>query len=382
MTQPVLDVHTDRSGYNLVAWLVGGETFKFKPPFTPFYYTSTPIPSVPPVSPAPTALGTLSPVNLWKREAACIYDLNRWAGEDEGALEALKLVDRLVAEGGFDQSTLTFDALNVLAFDGEMRSEGQFPNPHKPSNVITDYSFYSPTCQRVISLEGCSGDEVSLIERIEDTVARVDPDVLLDYSGTGIDYEYLDVRSRFLRGRGVSLGRDGMRASPFISRFTYRRGFIERTDTTVYLSGRACLDVCKEAMGDQSLIGVRKRLKVIARRWFPNLDVVEVDYNDLKRMGASERAAYCLSDARACYMVGEVYLRLLCVIARTYNVPLTLAVHRRLSHLGNWSHSSAFRELGIVSDGSCGERWERDLRRVGFNRGKGFKQSGLLGGYV
>ena len=117
-----LDVHTDRSGCKLIAWLVGGERFDFKPPFTPFYYSKTPCPSVAPIPSEFRLLSELGWVDgggtpIWKCEAPCIYDLRGYAKDDDGLVEDMPLVERLVAEGGFDQSPLDFSELKVLEFD-------------------------------------------------------------------------------------------------------------------------------------------------------------------------------------------------------------------------------------------------------------------------
>jgi DNA polymerase elongation subunit (family B) len=361
----ILDIHTARNGLDLITWLCGGEMIEWTPPIKPYFLVADPKPydgiEVKYLSDfQKNPVGQIPIREVWKQWAKNIYDLRRF-NEQMFAMEFFNnFVVQLCIRLGFDQN-VNWKNLNVLALDGEMSSKGQFPNPLRPEDRIKNYGIYSRSRQEIID----DRDEKDLILHLKNAILDENPDILLHFSGTGIDFEYPMIRAKRY-GIDFGVGRDKYRANPYISRWTRKTKFIERTETSVYLSGRICMDVYKESLGDTSLTGMRHSLKVIGRHFFGNIvDVVEVDYNQIRNMSREELGEYVISDARLTYLLGEHYLkRIIIPTANDMKIPLSMAVRRTASLHGNLFYGRNYRKQGILADGNNLERFQMLLGQL------------------
>jgi len=357
----LLSVQTMRDGRRVKSYFVGGKRIVWLPPIKPFFWTTTEKPTVDPES-----LILLSHLHskpyeevvkskVWKQECRNVYDVKRLR-EMVFAMEAsVRYIERLCIEYGFEQN-IKLENIRKIGFDIEARSSvGQFPNPRNPDDRLLALAVWGREVQRVF----VSDDEASIVEGFVKLVRDYDPDVLLDYSGTGIDYEFPMIRGHRY-GIKFAIGREG--DEPYIMRRTYKRRAMERTETTIYLQGRLCMDVFKEVLFDTSLTGMRRTLKNIGRFFFGDIvDVVEMDRQRLDQATKEDLGYYCFSDARLHYLLGEHYMRMVCALANRKQVPLNMMVHRKPSHLGNLFYGRKYKQMGIVSDGGNLERFERLL---------------------
>ena len=356
----LLDIKVNRDGINLDCWLAGGEYRKLKAPVKPYFFTSTPNPSIDPMKRlylsalhrAP--MRSVVPTAVWQESCPTVYDVRRSRDLVEVVGESdVRFIERLCIDYGF-QNDVTLERLRCVGIDIEAEAEsGQFPNPKREFDPLTALAVHGGNVSK-----GFVGSEKEIIGSAIETIRTVNPDVIFTYSGTGIDYEYPLVRAH-INGLSYKLGRRG--DEPYIMKNVYRRKFFERTEVSTLLEGRLCMDVFNEVLFDQSLTGMRRGLKVVGRHFFPKVEIVEVDRARIHDLTSAEKAKYCLSDARLAYMLGIHYLRGICALARRYKVPLGLMVRRKPSHLGNLFYGRAFNALGIISDGSNGDRFKELL---------------------
>jgi DNA polymerase elongation subunit (family B) len=128
---------------------------------------------------------------------------------------------------------------------------------------------------------------------------------------------------------------------------------------TAYLCGRLSLDVWKEVDLDTSLTGLvkNKQLKTVAKYFFGNEFVREVDRSAIDSLSSDELYWYCFSDSRLTWLLADMYLMVLKYLAVLHNVPLDFIVNRSPSHIGNLIFGRRLKALDVVSDGSNFERY-------------------------
>lgn len=284
-------------------------------------------------------------IQLWRLD---VDDVRFISGlRDDESLEAnIPFVQLLTIERGFTHST---DEPTHAAWDTEFVTGGQFPSFKR--DPITELSWYSPSHEEVLQ-----GDEVAIIEGFCDLCKREDPDLSDTYNGHRFDWRGLRDRARANKMR-LPVGR--MEDAPYIRATQRRWGKFRGYDYQVFLEGRLSFDVYNEARQDTSLTGnVKNRaLKTVAMHMFPDEDFIIVDRARLGDLTAGERRDYCLSDARATWMLADHYLGIIKMLARELRAPLDLILRRSPSHIGNYVYGRAFKEIDVVSDGANFERF-------------------------
>lgn len=240
------------------------------------------------------------------------------------------------------------------AWDIEMITAGQFPNFKRVP--ITELSWWSAPPSRKGRQEVLQGDECSILEGFNDICKVEDVDIYDTYAGGRFDWRAILARAAV---NGVRLESGRLRDKPYVRAYERRFGKFRGFDYTVYFNGRLSLDVWKEVKFDTVFTGKTKnrKLKTIARFMFPDEDFIEVDRARLGELTAKERADYCLSDARATFMLAEHYLNIIKFLARELKAPLDLIIRRTPSHIGNYIYGKEFKKLDVVSDGPNFERF-------------------------
>jgi len=335
-----------RDGRRLECWASGASRPKIvEPPTLPYFWSCNKVPSSRSNSEKRKLLSTLELADLYRILCPNVYEVKRRRQRVPSAFEAqVRFIERLAQDYGFTQNDTE---ASLLAFDVEALSRGQFPHPDL--DPVIALASYSPSTQK------CLVDEESeILAKSVEIVQDVNPDVIATYAGTAFDYDFPDARSQRL---GVHFGLGRMGDRPYTKVREFKMGRKIGVDKTTYLHGRICFDVYKEALFDSALSGVRHDLKSVARHFFGDRFVTEVDRQDMGKLSEQELASYCFRDARLTYKLAEHYLAVLKPLAVMLRVPLDFIVHRSPSHIGNIVYGRDFNKLGIVSDGANFERF-------------------------
>ena len=332
-------------GRYLDAWLAGGGNKIVDPGIYPHFWSLYQRQGS-----IPLKMRLLSDITkeimLYRVDVDRYYEIRRL--RDEESLEAKLPFDQLlVILKGF---THRDDNISHAAWDLELFTTGQFPPIGKAP--ITELSWFSDSRQEVLQ-----GDETSIIEGFVDICKSEDKDLLDTYNGDRFDWRVLAARARVNK---VSLEVDRRLAPPNIRGYERRFGKYRGMEYTTLMSGRLGFDVWRETRGDTSLTGhVQNRgLKAVARYMLPDEDVIELDASRLDQYTSTERAEYCLSDARLTYLLAEHYLDILKMLAVEFRAPLDLILRRSPSHVGNYVYGKEFKSMNVVSDGANFKRFE------------------------
>jgi len=332
-----------KQGYLLDCWLSGGKHYVVEPPCMPYFWNLTGSfggePHKRRLLSKPTEDRT-----IYKIICDTVYDVRRRRVQGISIESDVRFIERLAIDYGFKQPDMR---LSLLAFDVEAFSKGQFPRADR--DALAALAVCSPRVQKCFV-----GDERDIIIQFIEVVERENPDVLATYSGTAFDYEFTLARAR-RAGLRLALGR--LRDEPSIHTREYAFGKRIGVDKSVFLHGRVCFDVYQEVRWDAALSGVRRDLKSVARYFYGDEYVREVDRSRIGKLSESELYDYCFSDARLTYLLAEHYLSVLKTLAFMLHVPLDFIVHRSPSHIGNVIYGRRFKQLGIVSDGANVDRF-------------------------
>lgn len=332
-------------GRFLDAWLSGGAHKVVDPGIYPRFWSLYQRPGSIPVKKRLLSDITKEVV-LYRMDVDRTYDVRQL--RDEESLEAnIPFIQLLVMLKGFTHGD---DKVSHAAWDIETITAGQYPPIGKAP--ISELSWYSPSRQEVLQ-----GDEKSIIEGFVDICKNEDVDLLDTYNGDRFDWRVIEARARVNK---VRLAVDRVGGSPGVRGYERRFGKFRGVDYTVFMAGRLSFDVWKETRQDTSLTGnVQNRsLKTVARYMFPDDEFIELDRARLQAYTPAERAEYCLSDARATYMLAEHYLEILKMLAVELRAPLDLILRRSPSHVGNYVYGKEFKSLNVVSDGANFKRFE------------------------
>jgi len=332
-------------GRMLDCWLTGGERYIVPAPTFPYFYDFEPVTRTCELVTRRLLSDVSKQLKLYK--CFCGVEQVQYLRTDHSLECDVRFVERLAIDYGFSHSYAQAKPLKTLAFDDEMFSLGQFPNPKR--DPVTAIGVWSNSVQRVLV-----GDELEILDEFVNIVERENPDILFTYSGTALDYWY-PLQRAHLRGLRFPLGRLGDEPRIVEKKFgKFRR------EREVYLHGRICMDVYKEVRIDPFCQGMRHDLKTVARHFFSDdRDLIrEVDRTEMYKLSEDELYEYCLSDARVTYKLGMHYLDVLLNLAYLLRVPLDFIVYRSPSHIGNVVYGRAMKERGIVSDGANYDRFK------------------------
>lgn len=332
-------------GRFLECWNAGGEYMVVEPPIYPHFWSYYKREGSIPMH--KRLLSTMEYTTLYRVDVENTMDVRRL--RDGESLEAnIPFVQNLIMLYGFTHKD---DELKHAAWDMENITSGQFPPIGKAP--ITEIAWYSESRKEVLQ-----GDETAILEGFVDICKTEDVDVYDTYNGEYYDWRVLVARAELL---GVKLPVGRRESRPWIRAYEKRYGRFPGMEYDVRFAGRLSYDIYKrDTKWDTALTGKvnDRQLKTVANFMFPEGDFIKVDRARLGKYTAKERWDYCLSDARATYMLAEHYLGIHKMLAHYLNAPMNMMIERSPSHVGNYVYGKEFKKLDVVSDGANHERFE------------------------
>lgn len=337
-------------GKELECWFSGGKRRVIEAPILPHFWSYAPRRDA--VLCKPVDMHLLSNMEENVKLYQCLV-------EDRRRVRDLRNADSLEAGVPYTQVLNTLYGfkqhdmdLTHGAWDIEVSSpRGRFPRMER--DPISAISYFSRKTQKTFSDE----PEYEIISRLVDAVQECDPDILDTYNGPKFDYRYTAHRAA-VNNVPFILGRKN--DAPYIRRREFQGGKRKGVSYTVFIKGRLSLDVYKEVDLDTYLTGKikNKQLKTVARYFFGDEFVVEVDRAAMGSLTSDELYWYCFSDSRLTFLLAEIYLMVLKYAAVTLDVPLDFIINRSPSHIGNLIFGRGLKALNVVSDGFNAERFE------------------------